>query len=116
MKSTRTAGRFLEHGRQVHRDARSLGDSVEGMLSDAQALVLGGLDRSPYTTLGAAAAFGFVVGGGLSGRLLPSIALASGRAIASAALQGALLRMLVPEVDGGVDTEKFGNPGQAAEA
>ncbi len=58
-----------------------------------------GLERSPYLTLGAAAGLGFVAGGGLSGRLLTGIVVLSGRALASAALQGAVSRAIASAID-----------------
>lgn len=94
-----TAARLVEHGRQVGQRALSFGDSVESLLCEAEAFVRGGLQRNPYATLGAAAAVGFVVAGGLGGRLLGTIALISGRAFAGAALQSAVIRALVPAGD-----------------
>lgn len=87
-----TASRLMEQGRRVQQSAQTFGNSLEGLLSEAEAYVRDNLERRPYASLGAAAGAGFVVGGGLSARLLMTVAMMSTRALAFTAVQAALLR------------------------
>ncbi len=88
------ARRMLDQSRKVHRDARSLERSVEVLFTDAESALRQNLAESPYATLGIAAGIGFVVAGGLGGRLAIGLAAITGRALVSVALQSAVVGVL----------------------
>src|SRR6266446_5027481 len=80
------AQRLWSNTRQVSSDANALVGALEEMASEVEALVQEQIDERPYMTLAAAAAVGFVVGGGLATRMTKALGgIASRVAIAVAA-------------------------------
>ena len=61
--------RLQERGRDVRRDARELATDLEQAAGEIEGFLREQLQRRPYTTLGAAAGFGYVLGGGIPSRL-----------------------------------------------
>lgn len=103
-----TASRLMDQGRRVQQSAQAFGNSLEDLLSEAETYVRDNIERRPYATLGAAAGVGFVVGGGVSARLLLTLAMMSTRALAFTAVQAALLRGI------GGDTKPDASSGERA--
>jgi hypothetical protein len=71
----------------VVRDARALATDLEALLDETRTSLTDALERHPYLTLGAAAAAGYVLAGGLASRLT-ALALGAGARIATASLLG----------------------------
>lgn len=88
------ARRVFDQTRKIRDEARSLENSVETLFTEAESALRQSLAESPYTTLGIAAGVGFVVAGGLGGRLTLGLAALTGRALAGMALQKALAGVL----------------------
>jgi hypothetical protein len=84
------AADLLERGRRVGESARDLTDSIDELLAAGTAFVRGQADDRPYVSLAAAAGLGFVLGGGLSLRLLSELAPIVGRIVLAAVAQQAL--------------------------
>jgi hypothetical protein len=53
------------HARRIGHDAAALAAEVEDTSADLERFLTAGVRRRPYTTLGAAAGLGYVLGGGL---------------------------------------------------
>lgn len=58
-----------DHGRRIHHDAAALAADVRGTTADLERYLTDRVKRQPYGTLGAAAALGYVLGGGFRSRL-----------------------------------------------
>ena len=57
--------RIYEQGKQVHADARAMADDFRGVTDELTSMLRSHVEQRPYVTLGAAAAMGYVLGGGL---------------------------------------------------
>ena len=58
-----------DHGRQIHHDVQALAAAVQDAADDLERYLTEQVEQRPYTTVGIAAAVGYVLGGGLRSRL-----------------------------------------------
>ena len=79
-----TARRLREHGDELRREGAAMAASARGAAEELSRFTRGELERSPYFTLAATFALGFVLGGGIPPRLLAAVtALGARAAVAS---------------------------------
>lgn len=71
---------LAESVRTIERDARELLSAIEQLSASASDALREQLDQRPYAALGAGLAIGYVLGGGLSLRLVSLLAATAGRA------------------------------------
>lgn len=83
---------LLERTQQVREDAGVFADAVQGALGEATTYVREHLEQRPYATLAAAAGVGFVLGGGLTLRMMSVLFRLGGRFAIGALAQGYLSR------------------------
>lgn len=80
---------LLERGRDIRRDASSLRRDVEGAARDVEASIAASMRERPYLTCAAAAAAGYVLGGGLATRATRAALAVGGRMLVALAVQEA---------------------------
>ena len=69
-RTERQGSRSLgNHGREIQHDVQALVAAVQDAADDLQRYLTTQVEQRPYTTLGVAAAVGYVLGGGLRPRL-----------------------------------------------
>lgn len=72
--------RLREHGDELRREGAAMAASARGAAEELSRFTRGELERSPYLTLGATFALGFVLGGGVPPRLLVAVTALGARA------------------------------------
>jgi hypothetical protein len=102
-RGSKPTSRLLDRGRQVEHDAQSFVTGVEELISDVEKLLRERLDQRPYETLAFAAGAGFIVGGGLTVRMIATLVSIGGRMATAALMQGALTRVLSAVTDDGAE-------------
>jgi ElaB/YqjD/DUF883 family membrane-anchored ribosome-binding protein len=83
--------------RSIEKDSDTFRGKVASVISTAEAAAAENLQRAPYTTLGAAAAVGYVLGGGITPRILLAAFWLGGRTAVSALAQELLVEKLFPK-------------------
>ncbi|MCO5166368.1 MAG: hypothetical protein M9894_08390 [Planctomycetes bacterium] len=61
--------RIFEHTAELKEEAQDLASSIKDISADVSVMLKEQLDQRPYAVLGVAAAFGYVIGGGLPSRI-----------------------------------------------
>ncbi len=74
------ARRLREHGDELRRGGAAMATSARGAAEELSRLTRAELERSPYLTVGATFALGFVLGGGVPPRLLVAVTALGARA------------------------------------
>jgi hypothetical protein len=92
-EAQRSTGRPLKRGRHAQRDAHSFAANLDGLVSDAEALLRARLETQPYATLALAAGAGFVAGGGVTLGVVATVARLGTRMATASMLKNMLARV-----------------------
>lgn len=99
--------RIFEHTAELKEEAQDLASSLKDLSADVRGALEEQLEQRPYAVLGVAAAFGYVLGGGL-----PSRITRAGLGIGMRIGMGMLMRQFV---EGQMSSMTQGGEGGAAE-
>lgn len=86
------AERLREHAEELQSSASELGDAARALVDELSSAAREQLEQRPFTTLGATAAVGLVLGGGLSAGVLRRLVGMGGRVAVGMALRNVVAK------------------------